>query len=375
MFSNKCVLQQVAASGEALLDTVGDKGFGGVPWSSREQDFEVKMKKYFEGLGKFEHRLWMERLMHVFYFIHGTSALCRVIVQTSAHPRTAILVDTFIKGFTDLWHFFILFCLIQYGFILLAWAQFSDTQEEFSTPWVCFETMWKLFLGEILESGEIPSSMWSSNMILMVFLLMYNLMVFMTMLNFIIAIIIDAYMKVVNVAKLMEAEQEFFTDVIHVSTVSAKSWLHQWPGHIAMFNECNKLRASKLDYMILRKLFPGKSRAALLSLLKHYAQYDYINLGAKKGEEGGGCFADPEHTEGGRDEDKTSHLLHELTERMSVMLGVPVPTHAELIMEHKRLTMIGCVAVGRRRKEEEEESCVCCSSSNRLMRRLNVLGV
>ena len=36
-----------------------------------------------------------------------------------------------------------------------------------------------------------------------------------------------------------------------------------------------------------------------------------------------------------------AHLLHELTDRMSVMLGVPVPTKAEMIMEHKRLTMIG----------------------------------
>jgi len=328
--------QQVSASGDALLHTVGEQGFGGVPWSSRSEGFEAKMQRFFAGLEKFEQSLAQERLMHVFYFIHGTSALCRVIVQTSAHPRTAILVDTFVKGCTDLWHFFILFCLIQSGFILLAWAQFADTQKEFSTPWVCFETMWKLFLGEMLESGEIPSSMWSSNIILMTFLLLYNVMVFMTMLNFIIAIIIDAYMKVVNVAKLMEAEQEFFTDVIHVSIVSAKSWLHLWPGHICLFKACEMLRSSKLDYMILRKLFPRKSHKSLISFLKHYAHYDFINIGkTSRAQEGGGCLSATANFlwSGSANEEEPKEispnvaLLNDITERCLFLcpsLSVPV---------------------------------------------------
>jgi len=124
---------QVAGSESAILETLGEQGFAGVPWSSRDVEFSAKVRRYFEGLQKFEAKLQTESYMHAFYFIHGTSALMRVIVQTSAHPRTAILVDTFIIGFLDLWHFFILFFLIQFGFIFLAMAQFADTKHEFET--------------------------------------------------------------------------------------------------------------------------------------------------------------------------------------------------------------------------------------------------
>ena len=68
-----------------------------------------------------------------------------------------------------------------------------------------------LFLiSSMLESGALPSSTWSHNMILLVFLMIYNIIIFMSMLNFIIAIIIDAYMKVVQKAKLNESEQVLY---------------------------------------------------------------------------------------------------------------------------------------------------------------------
>ena len=58
---------------------------------------------FFDGLEKFEAKLSNESFMGTFYFIHATAALFRLNFQTSAHPRTAILVNTMIQAAGDLW--------------------------------------------------------------------------------------------------------------------------------------------------------------------------------------------------------------------------------------------------------------------------------
>ena len=54
------------------------------------------------------------------------------------------------------------------------------------------------------------------------------------MLNFIIAIIVEAYMKVVTEIADMESDQEFCTDVTSVTFVSIKSVVLRWPGHMQL---------------------------------------------------------------------------------------------------------------------------------------------
>ena len=60
-----------------------------------------------------------------------------------------------------------------------------------------FETLWGMLLGCMIKSGDIPSSTWSYHGLVMIYLILYNFFVFMIMLNFIIAIIVEAYMKAV----------------------------------------------------------------------------------------------------------------------------------------------------------------------------------
>jgi len=54
---------------------------------------------------------------------------------------------------------------------------------------------------------------------MMVYLLLYNFLCFMFMLNFIIAIICESYLAVTAIVKNSEADQEFFTDIYSVIMV------------------------------------------------------------------------------------------------------------------------------------------------------------
>ena len=178
-------LAQVTDSKHVLMKTVGVDGLAGVPWSSRNVSLGDKIAQFFEGLAAFEDKIAEEGVMATFYFIHATSSLFRLIFQTSAHPRTAILVQTLVTASSDLWHFVILFLVLNFGFIALGIAQFAGQKEEFSTINRAFETLWEMLLGSMLESGAIPSSTWTADVLIMLYLIFYNFFCFMIMFNFV----------------------------------------------------------------------------------------------------------------------------------------------------------------------------------------------
>jgi len=90
------------------------------------------------------------------------------------------------------------------------------------------------------------------------------------MLNFIIAIIVEAYMKVVQSIADMEAEQEFFSDVSSVTYVSIKSLVLRWPGHMQLIKALTENRENICNYTTMRRMFPKWRRRSLMGFLKHY---------------------------------------------------------------------------------------------------------
>ena len=83
-----------------------------MPWSSRDIPLGDKVEQFFGGMEELEAKMNSEQLMQNFFFVHATVALIRLIFQTAAHPRTAILINTLTEAAGDLWHFIILFCAI-----------------------------------------------------------------------------------------------------------------------------------------------------------------------------------------------------------------------------------------------------------------------
>jgi hypothetical protein len=147
-------LVQVIASREAISKTVGVDGLSGVPWASRSVSLENQIDRFRIGLDKFHEKLVSENVMSVFYFVHATSSLLRLIFQTSAHPRTAMLVNTIYMAAADLWHWIILFILVNFSFVLLGMAQFASELDEFSSFSTTFELLWEMLLGAMLGASE-----------------------------------------------------------------------------------------------------------------------------------------------------------------------------------------------------------------------------
>jgi hypothetical protein len=80
-------------SRENMLQTLGVKGFAGVPWASREISLDDKVQKFLNCLNQLDRLNDNEKSMSIFYFTLSSLQLLRIIFQTSAHPRTPIFIE------------------------------------------------------------------------------------------------------------------------------------------------------------------------------------------------------------------------------------------------------------------------------------------
>ncbi len=87
-------LTHIINSKKLILQTIGVEGLVGVPWSSRTVELEENIAAFFTSLDKLDRLNATEKTMSIFYFVLCSFQLLRLIFQTSAHPRTAILIDT-----------------------------------------------------------------------------------------------------------------------------------------------------------------------------------------------------------------------------------------------------------------------------------------
>jgi hypothetical protein len=248
---------QILKSGEELRKTVGMDGLAGVPWERRDMELGAKIDKFFDEFNKLGNVNERERAMNIFYFVLSAAQLLRLIMQTSAHPRTAMLVNTLAEGLDDLWHFCLLLMIVMVGFIMLGTAQFAGARSEFASEFRAFEMLWEMLLGSMPASGAIPSTFWTYDKLMMIYLMLYNFLCFMFMFNFLIAIICESYLTVTQVLKESEAEQEFFHDMFSVTVVSCKSFLWRWPAHRELVELLKELQKKRVSFIDLRAFVPG----------------------------------------------------------------------------------------------------------------------
>jgi hypothetical protein len=232
-------LQQILKSTEEIERTIGVNGLAGVPWESRDVELRTKIDSFFFAVNRLEVLNGREYSMNVFYFVLSIAQLLRLVMQTQAHPRTAILVNTFVKGLDDLWHFMLLLLVSLTGFIMLGTAQFAEQRNEFASGFKLFETLWEMLLGSMPESGKIPSAFWTNDKLFMLYLLIYNFLCFMFMLNFIIGssaqCIFHAHMrKNLTHGESAHTHTNMLNQIEHVCVRVSNAITFQLPAHCSL---------------------------------------------------------------------------------------------------------------------------------------------
>ena len=149
--------------------------------------------------------------------------------------------------------------------------------------------------------GEFPDD-WNETMDLQIFIMIYFVVIFLLVLNFVLAIIVEAYVDLRNQNKVKSTSEDFFSDLIFVVYTKRIAYLNFWPdcsalGSLLWLWEArlsvgyhDLIRTGvfgahgtgfiggpcvrTLCFPIYRKQV--SEHDAVCSFLRHYSQYDFL---------------------------------------------------------------------------------------------------
>jgi len=207
--------------------------------------------------------------------------LLRLIMATNIHPRLASLTGTLGRSLDDMWHTSLLVCLLMFCFAAIATWRFGDQHVQFADFSTSLQTQFEMLIGDFPDA-------WTDTMDLIVYTVLFMMVMFVLVLNFILAIVVEAYMSVREENAKCEIEMDFGTDVFYCFLAFFKRLYHGWPGNIGLILSLQGMNAKfsvGYDELALGKrgrIGLGKwdglfgSYQSLASFFKHYSDFDFL---------------------------------------------------------------------------------------------------
>ena len=244
-----------------------------IPWSSPDVPLVSKKKEFFHNvmalIGHIEEEKMMNSLCYAILLVN----LLRVIQCTSVHPRLALLTGTLANAADDLWHTAILTSVLMLCFAGIGQWRFGNTREDFGDFETALRTEFQMLFGEFPEGwGDDPALQRE----LQVFVVLYLLVLFLLVLNFLLAIIVEAYMKLRALLDEIETEQEFLTDVGQSFWARMMGIWHGWPAPRLLSSDLRALSGkNSVGFHDLYATGLFRSPSSIRSFLRYYSGYAF----------------------------------------------------------------------------------------------------
>jgi len=110
------------------------------------------------------------------------------------------------------------------------------------------------------------------------YVLLFHLVVFFLLINFFLAIIVEAFLKCKQGAEQDETELTFFADVgmtLHAYFVGLRNG---WPRRLSIVRELDMLQTVRITDSMLADAFPKWSKQSRASFFRFYLSYDFCRL-------------------------------------------------------------------------------------------------
>eukprot|EP00928_Gymnodinium_smaydae_P025289 TRINITY_DN20198_c0_g1_i3.p1 TRINITY_DN20198_c0_g1~~TRINITY_DN20198_c0_g1_i3.p1 ORF type:complete len:864 (-),score=121.85 TRINITY_DN20198_c0_g1_i3:123-2513(-) len=213
-----------------------------------EAQMQETLASYFEVKGHIYYEVqWLEKHC-VASYIMAYIQFIQMILIFSAHPRMAMLTSTMKKAALNMFHFccvfFLLFCML--GF--MAYWLLGSRLHEFGTFSDALQTQTKMIIGEIFVAdgsalvGSLAIMYW-------VYTATFLVVLFFTLLNFFLAIVVDAFVDVKASNEALKATHGFFWDLLLTIAAVWQKVVHRLPTNkvlLAYFkNACDEAAESK----------------------------------------------------------------------------------------------------------------------------------
>eukprot|EP00928_Gymnodinium_smaydae_P090131 TRINITY_DN7397_c0_g1_i1.p1 TRINITY_DN7397_c0_g1~~TRINITY_DN7397_c0_g1_i1.p1 ORF type:complete len:1776 (+),score=320.55 TRINITY_DN7397_c0_g1_i1:104-5431(+) len=203
--------------------------------------------------------------------------LARIVVATDCHPRIALIAKTLKAALSDLFHFGLLFAIVFIGFALIGSWRFGAVREDFKDFFEAFSTQFDAMLGPpgALNISGLAEDQWE----FLIYAFCFQCICFFFVLNFILAIIIDAYSSVMDEVRNSNVEMDILSDLFAVTRSGWKRFRYKWPDtYDIIFHLKHSIRTTRVTGEQLwwdGDLFPELADAQ--AFVEYYGGFDFLS--------------------------------------------------------------------------------------------------
>lgn len=244
-----------------LLDNVS-----AIPWDSPNVSLFSKKLDFFEVLDDFFNLITYGLNLNYFGFTILIINIVRLCMCMDCHPRLALLTSTVSKAGDDIVHAFLIVITLLAAFSAVATWRFAYEFPGFHTFGQSFCSLFLVVLGDLPEDfGTTPE--------LAIFLTTYILVLFFLVQNFVLAIIVEAYMAVRQDNKDLKTEQTFFEDVWDSISAYVFRYCYGWPNRGALGDLLETYKCKHtIGFHELRLTKMFGSDHSIITFLTHYSK-------------------------------------------------------------------------------------------------------
>ena len=131
-----------------------------------------------------------------YYALNGINILlviARILNLMHFQPRLGVVTRSLLLAGPDLLHFTVVAGIVFVGYAMMAHVIFGNVIEKFSTFQLSIDTCFEMLLGEIGVNEDLKALTGLQGLAGSLFFWTFELLVFMVLLNFLLAIIVDAF--------------------------------------------------------------------------------------------------------------------------------------------------------------------------------------
>lgn len=238
-----------------------------VQWANATVAYERKVEDYLAAVERIRELADEEDTIAAIAFLLMLLCILQVIQFMRVHPRVNILAATLVAAIDDIFHFFVSFLLIFVLFSVLACASFGRSMPEYSSIGNSLLTQYMVITGGIGDYGDNSTSY-------IIYLLLLFTVQGLFMLNFFLAIVIDAYAAIKQKIVDQITEQNIVVDLVDVIIVSVKQCIHGWPSARRITDGLKRLPSNSVTTAELSSLAGGGKSSE--SFVEYYSSYDFL---------------------------------------------------------------------------------------------------
>jgi hypothetical protein len=215
--------------------------------SSESEYFEDAIQDYFDVKSHmYAETSWMKRMRIAAYMVLYVQFL-QLIFYMSAHPKLGVLTSTMGKALPHIVHFLMIFSTLFFMLAFMAHWMLGYNIPEFGTYGDTIRAQGRMLFGEFIYIDGAEELTTGYSAMYWIYAATFMLVVFFTLLNFFLAIIVDAFVDVKDDINGQIVMSDFFTDVFRICWSSLAWRQHKWPRRIDFVKkfEAEELRKSK----------------------------------------------------------------------------------------------------------------------------------